>query len=94
MPLYDYLCYVCNHNFEFQKKLNECDPTCPKCKNDNVGKIFHTAPMTRIGNSSHVGKPFFSEKEVESRYGKKWRETAKNNPWREGGDRKKDYFHK
>lgn len=49
MPLYTYVCKICNHQFdEFTHKVTsinevqEC-PKCPKCKSESKRKLTATA---------------------------------------------------
>ncbi len=39
MPIYEYKCQACGHQFEKIVKLNET-PDCESCKNSNLEKIF------------------------------------------------------
>lgn len=55
-----------------------------------MDKVIRVAPLARMGQPSHVGKPWRSEREVVARYGPRWRETAQTP--REGGDRRRDYY--
>ena len=49
MPIYEYLCEACGHEYEhFVRSMNEHGPTqCPKCKAKKVHKklsLFASAP--------------------------------------------------
>lgn len=90
MPLYDYRCPICGHEFEAQHKMAEEAPPCEKCGADDAEKVISVPGAIRCVEGN-VGKVFFSDRQVESSHGKNWRETAKN-PYRPGGDRARQYF--
>jgi putative FmdB family regulatory protein len=51
MPLYDFACTACGHNFERLQKMSDADPrTCPACGKDTVMKQV-TAPSFRLAGS-------------------------------------------
>ncbi len=41
MPIYEYLCEKCSHEFEREQRITE-DPvkTCPKCRGRKVKKLI------------------------------------------------------
>ena len=45
MPLYDYVCDACGHEFERWHGMGDKLPrTCPKCKRRKVRRDFTSAP--------------------------------------------------
>ncbi len=43
MPIYDYRCKKCSHEFEVSASISEKEtlrPRCPKCKSDEASQIF------------------------------------------------------
>ena len=48
MPLYDYVCSVCTHEFEELVRLSEYDRpvACPQCSNEAIRKL--SAPMVKL----------------------------------------------
>jgi putative FmdB family regulatory protein len=54
MPIYEYLCPSCNHEFELRQSFNEkCEVTCPQCQN-NVKRIFSPVPIIFKGSGFYV----------------------------------------
>lgn len=44
MPIYEFVCADCGHEFESLQRLNEAPPaSCPKCGNGNVSKKISAA---------------------------------------------------
>ena len=45
MPLYDYICDACGHEFEKWHRMDETVPkTCPECKRRKVRRQFKSPP--------------------------------------------------
>lgn len=40
MPIYEYECADCGHEFEFLVSGSEAKPECPKCRSIEVKKLF------------------------------------------------------
>lgn len=54
MPIYEYRCTECGHQFEVQQKFSD-DPlqTCPKCKG-KLRKVFHPAGVIFKGSGFYT----------------------------------------
>ncbi len=50
MPMYEYLCKTCNHQFE-TLVVGSRKPVCPKCQSQELEKQFSTFGMG--GNSTY-----------------------------------------
>jgi len=56
MPLYEYQCKKCNHNFEFLAKNSEEKPEkCPKCGSKRTEKQLSTFSAAVHGGGSSIG---------------------------------------
>ena len=54
MPVYEYLCSSCNHEFELRQSFNDkCEVTCPRCQN-NVKRLFSPVPIIFKGSGFYV----------------------------------------
>jgi putative FmdB family regulatory protein len=95
MPIYEYECSECGAEniCLILNRTDDPNPPCPLCGSKTGLEKIISAPMAgrRVINFKEPGGFFTSEKQVEARYGKNWRQTAKN-PYRPGGDRQKDYY--
>lgn len=40
MPIYEYACSTCGHQFEKRVKLNAAPPPCPACEGEEVKKLI------------------------------------------------------
>lgn len=51
MPIYEYRCKSCGHEFELLQKISD-DPVtgCPECKNETVQKLISTPDFHLKGN--------------------------------------------
>lgn len=55
MPIFEYLCLACGHQFEkLQKSSDEEAPTCPACGADRVKKELSTFAAT-APSTTHSG---------------------------------------
>ncbi|MCG3211289.1 MAG: hypothetical protein FOGNACKC_04932 [Anaerolineae bacterium] len=54
MPLYEYHCADCSHNFEIRRALSEAatDVTCPECAGQHTRRVF--TPVIAFSNG-HSG---------------------------------------
>lgn len=56
MPIFEYLCKKCNHQFEqLVISSNDPDPVCPKCKKKNVEKLMSTGSIRSHGIATGSG---------------------------------------
>ena len=46
MPLYEYLCRGCKHEFEALVRPQDPAPACPSCKSDDLEKLITAAAMS------------------------------------------------
>jgi len=54
MPVYEYLCTECDHQFEIHQKATERPLSrCPKCRG-RVRKVFHPVGIIFKGSGFHV----------------------------------------
>lgn len=54
MPLYDYRCDSCGHEFEANRPVQQRDEAeCPKCRSPKVGRLFRASGV--ISSSSKSG---------------------------------------
>lgn len=42
MPIYEYVCSKCNHQFEALVRNSEAKPTCPKCESSQLKRKLST----------------------------------------------------
>ena len=55
MPIYEYACRACGHDFEhWHASMNEAAPACPECGGEVKRRI--SAPAIRTGSTSR-GEP-------------------------------------
>ena len=64
MPIYEYQCKICNHQFDAMQKMNEAPLTqCPVCHKESVTKLVSAAGFQLKGTGWYVtdfrdkGKP-------------------------------------
>ena len=46
MPLYEYVCRACNHEFEALVRSQDPPPACPSCKSSDLEKLISSASMS------------------------------------------------
>lgn len=54
MPIYDYVCERCGHEFQVQERISEHErskPVCPECESPKVGRVF-TPAFVKTGRKS------------------------------------------
>lgn len=73
MPLYDYQCTHCNHQFEARHKMSDPRPACPVCNSDEVERRITQAPSFAQGILTPAGTSRRSSKEELQ---DKWREET------------------
>ena len=54
MPIYEYECDCCLHNFELKQRFDD-EPAaiCPKCKGQ-ARRVFHPAPIIFKGSGFYI----------------------------------------
>lgn len=87
MPLYDVECRVCGKLSEEQVKLGVQMPNC-ECGGERRITIL-TPRQFRVQGATG---PFYSDAQVESTHGKRWREEGTTG--REGGAGRALHFHR
>lgn len=56
MPLYEFICTDCNHQFEELKSSNNPElPTCPKCEQSNIKKLVSASSLGKTSSSNSTG---------------------------------------
>ena len=55
MPLYQYRCEDCGHEFEEMHRVTSDLPECPDCESENVKRRITTAPTIAKGVLAHPG---------------------------------------
>ena len=59
MPIYEYQCKDCSHNFEvLQVSTSDPAPKCPECQCTDVSKLISTATMRKREEYNGVGGIF------------------------------------
>lgn len=54
MPVYDYECRKCGHEFQVVENISDHEkskPACPECRSDEVRRVF-TAAFVKTGKKS------------------------------------------
>ncbi len=54
MPLYEYACHDCQHNFEALVFAGE-EAQCPKCQSENLERLLSVPGRPRVVSSSLSG---------------------------------------
>lgn len=73
MPMYDYRCKECGHEFSEVHSINDLPPDCPECETEEVQRLITSAPTFAKGMLTPAGTSRRSSKE-ELR--DKWREET------------------
>ncbi|MDQ7023961.1 MAG: zinc ribbon domain-containing protein [Anaerolineae bacterium] len=73
MPMYDYRCQECGHQFTEIHAINDLQPDCPECESEEVQRLITSAPTHAKGMLTPAGTSRRSSKE-ELRA--KWREET------------------
>lgn len=55
MPLYQYRCTTCQHEFEVIHPVAQAAPDCPDCESDQVTRRITSAPTFAKGVLAHPG---------------------------------------
>jgi putative FmdB family regulatory protein len=55
MPLYDYLCGACNHEFEALVRGTDL-PSCPKCKSQDLQRLPSSFGMSSLEHTKELVK--------------------------------------
>jgi putative FmdB family regulatory protein len=63
MPLYDYRCPKCGHEFEVNHGFDEPVIICPNCGKAQAGRIITTAPKIHKGMEAYAGDGHSATKE-------------------------------
>jgi putative FmdB family regulatory protein len=54
MPIYDYVCHACGHEFQLVERISEHEktkPRCPECKSTKVERVL-TGAFVKTGKKS------------------------------------------
>ena len=54
MPLYEFRCRECDHNWETRLEWKAPLPACPDCGTAEVRKVYHPAALVFKGSGWHV----------------------------------------
>ncbi|MCP3692866.1 MAG: zinc ribbon domain-containing protein [Planctomycetaceae bacterium] len=52
MPIYEYSCCECRHEFEILVRASE-SPSCPQCSSEQLGKLFSVPAAPNRSSGSH-----------------------------------------
>ncbi len=55
MPIYEYRCNKCGHNFEYLV-FGKTDPECPSCNSRKVGRLISACGFITKGSSGETIK--------------------------------------
>ncbi len=73
MPIYEYKCDICDHQFEILQKINDVPAkTCPECNSHNLRKLVSAAAFKLKGTGWY-------ETDFKTKKPKKDDDTAKKN---------------
>lgn len=56
MPVYQYICNDCNHNFEELRGISQSDEelNCPECKSKNINRVVSNCSFILKGNGYYM----------------------------------------
>lgn len=54
MPLYEFKCRACDHNWEARVEWKAPYPACPECESAEVKKVYHPVGLVFKGSGWHV----------------------------------------
>lgn len=63
MPVYQYRCPQCNHEFETVHGINDEKPECPECEFEDVKRLIVDAPAHARGVLTHAGDGYRATRE-------------------------------
>ena len=73
MPIYEYKCDICDHQFEILQKINDMPAkTCPECNSHNLRKLVSAAAFKLKGTGWY-------ETDFKTKKPKKANDTTKKN---------------
>lgn len=73
MPMYDYRCKQCGHEFTATHGINDPQPDCPECESQAVQRLITSAPTIARGMVAHAGD---SRRSTKEELQDKWREET------------------
>lgn len=87
MPIYEYLCEKCSHEFEKEQRITD-DPvkTCPKCRSRRVKKLISQTSFVLKGGGWY--SDLYSSSKKDGKDGKKSADSAESSG--AGGSSKSD----
>jgi putative FmdB family regulatory protein len=78
MPIYEYICPVCNKEFEqLSRKISDSKVSCPECDTPSLKKIS----KTKVGNSEAFRKKWHPEECNAEKDIKHWQKKHNQNFW-------------
>lgn len=73
MPLYDYKCPHCEHQFEAHHSMTADAPPCPVCGKMGMQRLITSAPSFARGMEAHAGN---GHRATQEQLQDKWREET------------------
>ena len=56
MPLYDYACRACGHEFEVLIRGSDAPSACPKCQSQDLERLLSTFAMSSLDHTKELVK--------------------------------------
>ncbi|MFO0913600.1 MAG: zinc ribbon domain-containing protein [Pirellulales bacterium] len=56
MPLYEYVCQKCQHEFEYLVRSADDQPVCPRCESQRLQRLL-SVPAAHSGSSPSMTGP-------------------------------------